>query len=123
MAGEEGWVGEEAAGRHEAREICVARFRLLFCGGSVLGVFFDGEGCEVGDGGSDGEGCEIEDVAGEEDGECARVLFCEDLQGFGADGSGGGGVACSRMDGDPVDKAVLGVSNDCIEKVHCSPEF
>lgn len=27
------------------------------------------------------------------------------------------------MDGDPVDEAVLGMSDDCVEIVHCSPEF
>lgn len=129
MAGEEGRVGEEAAGGHEAGEICVAGswLLLLCCGGStcILGVFFDGEGGEVGDsgGGFDGEGCEVEDVAREEDRECAGVLFCENLEGFGTDGRGGGRVACSRVDGDPVDEAVLGVSDDCIEEVHCSPEF
>jgi hypothetical protein len=32
-------------------------------------------------------------------------------------------LACSRVDGDPVDEAVLGMSDDCIEEVHCSPEF
>lgn len=32
-------------------------------------------------------------------------------------------MAGSRVDGDPVDEAVLGVSNDCIEEIHCSPEF
>lgn len=86
MAREEGRVGEEAAGGHEAGEVCVAwswyllLLLLCLCGGSVLGVvFFDGESCEVGDGGFDGEGGEVEDVPGEEDGECARVFFCENL--------------------------------------------
>lgn len=91
MAGEEGRVGEEAAGGHEAREIRVARLRLLLllCGDVVAAwrVFLDGESCEVGrGGGSDGESREIKDIAGEQDGERARVLFGEDFEGFGADG-------------------------------------
>lgn len=124
MAGEEGRVCEEAAGGHEAGEVCVAG-PWLCCGGSacILGVFFDGESCNVGDGGFNGEGCEVEDVAGEEDRECAGVLFCENLEGFGADGRGGGRVACSRVNGDPVNEAVLGVSDDGIEEIHCSPDY
>lgn len=127
MSRKKGWVCQQSARRHEATQIGqirpggrllvlvhLARLGCVHCGGKSRGRVDQVRGV--------GQGAEGKDVAADENGDIAAVLFRQDLEGLDADGRPGRRAARARVDGQPVDVAILSVTQHRGDKVHGAAE-
>ncbi|KZZ89461.1 hypothetical protein AAL_07760 [Moelleriella libera RCEF 2490] len=110
VPGKQGGVGEQPACGHEARQSAAGGGAAAAAGSGVTGGTGGDAGCEgAGSGGGD-----------------AGVPLEQNGEGRRGDGRGGGRVPRARVDGDPVDVAVLraaaaAAADDGVEKVDGAP--